>query len=63
MVLLLQVGEASTARFRALDRHRNELLERPEVRAIHAGQREEIDDELLKDDEALDPDADPDEGH
>jgi hypothetical protein len=41
---------------------RDELLERLEVRVVRAGQREDVDDdELVEDEEELEPDPDPDE--
>ena len=46
------------------DARRDELLERLEVRAVRAGEREdEGDDELLEDEEELEPDPDPDEDY
>jgi hypothetical protein len=41
---------------------RDELLERLEVTAARAGQREEVDDDdVVEDEEELEPDPDPDE--
>jgi hypothetical protein len=41
---------------------RDELLERLEVRAARAGERDEVgDDEVVEEEEALEPDPDPDE--
>jgi hypothetical protein len=41
---------------------RDELLERLEVRAARAGERDEVDDdEVVEDEEELEPDPDPDE--
>ena len=41
---------------------RDELLERREVRAVRAGQREDVDDDdVVEDEEELEPDPDPDE--
>jgi len=46
------------------DARRDELLERLEVRAVRAGERDdEGDDELLEDEEELEPDPDPDEDY
>jgi hypothetical protein len=43
---------------------RDELLERLEVSAVRAGQREDVDDdELVEDEEELEPDPDPDEDY
>jgi hypothetical protein len=44
------------------DAQRDELLERLEVTAARAGQREEVDDDdVVEDEETLEPDPDPDE--
>jgi hypothetical protein len=44
------------------DLQRDELLERLEVRAARAGEREEIDDdEVVEEEESLEPDPDPDD--
>ncbi|HZB76516.1 MAG TPA: hypothetical protein VE526_09865 [Solirubrobacteraceae bacterium] len=44
------------------DAQRDELLERLEVTAARAGQREEVDDDdVVEDEEELEPDPDPDE--
>jgi hypothetical protein len=44
------------------DARRDELLERLEVNAVRAGQRdEEGDDEVVEEEEELEPDPDPDE--
>ena len=44
------------------DARRDELLERLEVTAARAGQREEVDDDdVVEDEEELEPDPDPDE--
>ena len=44
------------------DLQRDELLERLEVRAARAGEREEVDDdEVVEEEEPLEPDPDPDE--
>ena len=44
------------------DAQRDELLERLEVRAALAGERDEVDDdEIVEDEEELEPDPDPDE--
>jgi hypothetical protein len=42
---------------------RDELLERLEVSAVRAGQRDDVDDddEIVEDEEELEPDPDPDE--
>ena len=41
---------------------RDELLERLEVRAARAGERDEVDDdEVVEEEESLEPDPDPDE--
>jgi hypothetical protein len=43
------------------ERQRDEMLERLEVRAARAGQREEVDDdEEVEEEEELEPDPDPD---
>jgi hypothetical protein len=42
---------------------RDEMLERLEVRAARAGEREDVDDdELVEEEDELEPDPDPDEG-
>ena len=44
------------------DAQRDELLERLEVRAARAGERDEVDDdEIVEEEEELEPDPDPDE--
>ena len=44
------------------DAQRDELLERLEVRAVRAGQREDLDDDdEVEDEDELEPDPDPDE--
>jgi hypothetical protein len=44
------------------DLQRDELLERLEVRAARAGEREEVDDdEVVEEEEPLEPDPDPDD--
>jgi hypothetical protein len=44
------------------DARRDELLERLEVNAVRAGQRDEVgDDEVVEEEEELEPDPDPDE--
>jgi hypothetical protein len=44
------------------DAQRDELLERLEVRAVRAGQREEVDDDdVIEEEDQLEPDPDPDE--
>jgi hypothetical protein len=44
------------------DLQRDELLERLEVRAARAGERDEVDDdEIVEDEENLEPDPDPDD--
>jgi len=44
------------------DLQRDELLERLEVRAARAGEREEVDDdEVVEEEESLEPDPDPDD--
>jgi hypothetical protein len=44
------------------DLQRDELLERLEVRAARAGEREEVDDdEIVEEEEPLEPDPDPDD--
>ena len=44
------------------DAARDELLERLEVRAARAGERDEVDDdEIVEEEEELEPDPDPDE--
>jgi hypothetical protein len=44
------------------DARRDELLERLEVRAVRAGQPEEvIDDEIVEEEDELEPDPDPDD--
>ena len=44
------------------DAQRDELLERLEVRAARAGERDEVDDdEVVEEEEELEPDPDPDE--
>jgi hypothetical protein len=44
------------------DAQRDELLERLEVTAARAGQREEVDDDdVVEDEEELEPDPEPDE--
>jgi hypothetical protein len=40
---------------------RDELLERLEVSAVRAGQSDEQDDEIVEDEEELEPDPEPDE--
>jgi hypothetical protein len=43
------------------DARRDEMLERLEVRAVRAGQPEEVDDdELVEEEDELEPDPDPD---
>jgi hypothetical protein len=43
------------------DARRDEMLERLEVRAARAGEREEVDDdELVEEEDELEPDPDPD---
>jgi hypothetical protein len=42
---------------------RDEMLERLEVRAVRAGEREDVDDdELVEEEDELEPDPDPDGG-
>jgi hypothetical protein len=44
------------------DARRDELLERLEVNVVRAGQRDEVgDDEVVEEEEELEPDPDPDE--
>ena len=44
------------------DAQRDELLERLEVRAARAGERDDVDDdEVVEEEEELEPDPDPDE--
>ena len=43
------------------DARRDELLERLEVSAVRAGQPDDEDDELLEEEDTLEPDPDPDE--
>ena len=46
------------------DARRDELLERLEVRVVRAGQREDTDDdELVEEEDELQPDPDPDEDY
>jgi hypothetical protein len=43
------------------DAARDELLERLEVRVVRAGQPDEEDDDIVEDEEELEPDPEPDE--